>query len=363
MTIQPPAIGARLLKRLVPARDHDALLGDLFEEYQRRRSVLWYGLQILAAIVVGSRKDIRTHRLLTLGAIGVGVASLVLYFYAGGMAFNVVLRRLNEGILVGNHWIYWRPQPPRFTVHLLPLLFLHFGFLVSGWVIGQLYRAHGITFVVAFATFVQLTISQPPRFAGRLLKRLVPGQDHDVLIGDLNEEYQRGRSTTWYLLQILAAIVVGTWRDLRANPLVAVRAAVTGVVAQLLVVFCWGWLLEVFTGAGFMWGGRWIGLPWFYHWPYASSLDRIMYGLWIVGELMIGWLIVRLHRGHSVMTVLAFSCVMFAIRAETYFKIAFVMGPQPFVRGLSSAMVIGQISETLLLILGGYLATRRPGVA
>jgi hypothetical protein len=60
------------------------------------------------------------------------------------------------------------------------------------------------------------------------------------------------------------------------------------------------------------------------------------------------------------MTVLAFSCVTFAFRADTYFKIAFLVGPQPYVRELSYAMVSGQISETLLLILGGYFATRRP---
>jgi hypothetical protein len=153
---QRKPFAARLLKRLVPAQDHDALLGDLHEERQRGRSRVWYIVQILAAIVVGSWKDIRTHRLLTLGSIGIGVASLVLYFYAGGMAFNFAERRLYDGILIDNHWIYWRPQPATFSVHLLPLLFFFFVFLVSGWVIGRLSRAHGITFVVAFAVFLQL---------------------------------------------------------------------------------------------------------------------------------------------------------------------------------------------------------------
>jgi hypothetical protein len=57
-------------------------------------------------------------------------------------------------------------------------------------------------------------MTQPPAFAARLLKRLVPAQDHDVLLGDLCEEYQRGRSLAWYWAQILAATVVGSWKDL-----------------------------------------------------------------------------------------------------------------------------------------------------
>jgi hypothetical protein len=153
---QTTPFAARLLQRLIPSQDHGALLGDLHEERQRGRSTVWYIAQILAAIVLGVWKDIRTHRLRTLGAIGIGVASLVLYFYPVGMAYNFVERRLYDGILIDNHWIYWRPQPASFTVHLFPLLFFHSAFLVSGWVIGRLYRAHGITLVVAFATFVQL---------------------------------------------------------------------------------------------------------------------------------------------------------------------------------------------------------------
>ena len=38
-SVQPPQFAARLLKRLVPAQNHEALLGDLCEEYQRRRSL------------------------------------------------------------------------------------------------------------------------------------------------------------------------------------------------------------------------------------------------------------------------------------------------------------------------------------
>jgi hypothetical protein len=145
----------------VPTLDHDALVGDLSEEYQHGRSTAWYWLQILVAIVVGSWKDIRTHRLLTLRAIGIGIATVALYFAAIVWADNG-LRYLRDGILVGDHWIYWRPyqfMPIDVSIQLMlyvDLVVLHVGFLISGWVIGRLHREHGITFGIAFATFIQL---------------------------------------------------------------------------------------------------------------------------------------------------------------------------------------------------------------
>jgi hypothetical protein len=154
---QRTPFAARLLKRLVPTLDHEALLGDLQEERQRGRSKAWYIFQILAAIVVGCWKDIRTHRLLALRAIGIGIAALVLYFFAAGALLDFVQRRLYDGILVGNHWIYWRERPQSwiFVRYVVPV-WVHIGFLVSGWVIGRLHRDHGITFAIAFGAFVQL---------------------------------------------------------------------------------------------------------------------------------------------------------------------------------------------------------------
>ena len=96
-----------------------------------------------------------------------------------------------------------------------------------------------------------MTLRQPPRSAGRLLKRLVPTQDHDILLGDLCEEYQRGRSIVWYWLQILAAIAIRSLKDVRANPLVAARAVITGLLAQMLLLPAFSPLQNVLTGAGF----------------------------------------------------------------------------------------------------------------
>jgi hypothetical protein len=74
---------------------------------------------------------------------------------------------------------------------------------------------------------------QPPVFATWLLKQLCSGQYSDALAGDLVEEYQRGRSESWYWRQVLVAIVgynrggknmtvISKWRNLVALTAVAV---------------------------------------------------------------------------------------------------------------------------------------------
>src|SRR5262245_47576666 len=133
-----------------------------------------------------------------------------------------------------------------------------------------------------------MTIRQPPRFAGRLLKRLVPAQDHDALLGDLNEEYQRGRSVGWYCLQIVAAIVVGSWRDIRSHCTLAVRATVVGFVAFLLLGVANDVFRHVLTGGGFVWHGAWIGLPWYWHHPYSWSFYATIRAQSIVSPVLLG---------------------------------------------------------------------------
>jgi hypothetical protein len=160
MTIsQPPAFPARLLKRLVPAQDHDALLGDLSEEYQRRRSLSWHWLQILAAIVVGSWKDTRAHWVLTLRAIAVGAA---LFWMAGLLHLRDRLAYFQVELIYGSsnrphHWLsVFGPHTLVFSGLIFVVLFS-----ASGWVIVRLHRAHGIALMMPFtAVIAALTLTE-----------------------------------------------------------------------------------------------------------------------------------------------------------------------------------------------------------
>jgi len=199
-----------------------------------------------------------------------------------------------------------------------------------------------------------MTINQPPRFAGRLLQRLVPAQDHDVLLGDLCEEYRRGRSAAWYWLQVLAAIAVGSWKDIRANKLVAVRAGLVGVGLIILSAPTSVALQHILTGAGFLWHGIWIGLPRYWRYPYPSSYFVVLQTCFLVFDLCVGWIVVRLHRSHGLTMV--FACC----GAAAAFRVALLA---PHLQMLPLGVLSGQLLEWLLLMLGGSLATRRPEVA
>jgi hypothetical protein len=209
-----------------------------------------------------------------------------------------------------------------------------------------------------------MTTLKPPPFAARLLERLVPGQDHEALLGDLTEECQRRGSVPWYCRQILAAIIVGSLKDIRAHTLVAARAIVTGLISQLLLVVVTLQLKNVLTGAGVTWGDRWIGLPWYWHWPYAFwSFALIVQAIMFAGYVMIGWLIVRLHRGHGVTMVLTYCVVLWALRFAALAQFAPLTSPHPHIPSLWVPVVNGLIGESLFLIVGGYIATRPSRVA
>jgi len=205
-----------------------------------------------------------------------------------------------------------------------------------------------------------MTIEQRTPFAARLLKRLVPAQDHDALLGDLNEERERGRSTAWYFTQILAAVLVGSWRDIRGHKIIAARAIVIGLVAKLLLSLTTAALMSVLTGWGFMLGGRWIGLPWYFRFPYSSSLEWTVAVVAIGGDVVVGWLVVRFNRDHGVGLLLACAVALCLLRFAFLAQIAIVRGSPAQVLALSSAALMGTIRQGLLMLGGGYLASRRP---
>jgi len=54
-----------------------------------------------------------------------------------------------------------------------------------------------------------MNVRTPPRTATWLLKHLGPRYRRDSLVGDLLEEYQQGRTRTWYWRQTGVAVLLG----------------------------------------------------------------------------------------------------------------------------------------------------------
>jgi hypothetical protein len=202
-----------------------------------------------------------------------------------------------------------------------------------------------------------MTVNQPPQFAGRLLKRLVPARDHDALLGDLCEEYQRRRSMSWHWLQILAAIVVGSWKDTRAHWVLALRAIAVGValfpVAGLLHLRDRLAYLQVELIYGLSnQPHRWLGILG----PHTFIFSELMS---VVGFAVTGWLIVRLHRTHGIALAMPFTAVIAALTLTDFLRQALLM-PAWRSRGVFLLLLRGATSVAFLvsILLGGYLATR-----
>ena len=75
--------------------------------------------------------------------------------------------------------------------------------------------------------------THPPSLATKLLEAFVPPRTSDALLGDLIEQYARGRSRAWYWRQVLLALVICAGDDVRRRKLQAVSAIIIGCVTSL----------------------------------------------------------------------------------------------------------------------------------
>jgi hypothetical protein len=148
---RPPALPRRLLERFVP--HHTALAGDLEEEHRYRRSAWWYWHQALAAIAIHITAGILVDKLATIRAIASGWTALWLFSFVG-----VEINRFMSGWLLDRLiLLFWtHPFPMMWATQLWFRPALALGFLVSGWVVGQLHHSNRSAMVVAFTATVLL---------------------------------------------------------------------------------------------------------------------------------------------------------------------------------------------------------------
>ena len=143
--------------------------------------------------------------------------------------------------------------------------------------------------------------SHPPIVATWLLEHLRSGRENESLAGDLMEDYGRGRSNAWYWRQVLAAIVMSLYEEVRAHVFLAIKATFTGWAAQFLFQFvAWG-LLSRFH----LWLPLLHKLPLFFGYGIAASLTWLI--LWTPIWVGSGWSVGKLYRSHLVGMVLLFS--------------------------------------------------------
>lgn len=145
--------------------------------------------------------------------------------------------------------------------------------------------------------------SRPPALATWWLEHVRFGVTNDFLIGDLVEEYGRGRSTSWYWKQVVAAFVVNFVREVRTQPLLAARTVASVWSVWYLYGFVFRSSLQKLTiplppTIGFMWllagCGAWAGA---------------------------GWIVARLHREHETAMVLLFATAVLLWKLPWFYQL------------------------------------------
>jgi len=131
-----------------------------------------------------------------------------------------------------------------------------------------------------------VTASSLPTVATWLMKRI---GTNEALIGDLVEEYHRRQSRTWYWRQTLAAILMGSYRDVRSNKLLAFRALLVGWALS------WVFFRIVFFPLADL--DEWLfvrGIADIRSWWPKGPIPYFVVGSF--GCIGIGWVIARFHR-------------------------------------------------------------------
>jgi hypothetical protein len=130
-----------------------------------------------------------------------------------------------------------------------------------------------------------------PTVATWLLTHLAPSTPESVL-GDLQEEYQAGRSAGWFYRQVLRAIVTGLRRDLGAHPFLALRAVITGWTVLLLIFALLGdRAAETIAEYGWNWSRYRDGYGAGLWWPFWIAASVVSYS----GFAISAGAVARLH--------------------------------------------------------------------
>ncbi len=200
---------------------------------------------------------------------------------------------------------------------------------------------------------------RPLALANWLLTHFAPSTPGAVF-GDLQEEYESGRSPGWYWRQTVRVIVRGSVKEIVNHPFLGLRAVTTGWITLLIVFslgdlaadaiakFFWGWTRDVGYGTG-------------YWWPFHVSATIVSYAGFAISTLAV----VRLHRNRAMPMVLAYLCSVIAALAVSAAIAAWLVRPTPlphtlfyFVSvGLPYVWRSGFVLVPVVIVLSGLLGT------
>jgi hypothetical protein len=205
-----------------------------------------------------------------------------------------------------------------------------------------------------------MSASQPPRFATWLLHHLASSPRPESLAGDLIEQYRHGHSAAWYWRQVLAAILAGVTRDIRAHKLLALRAVAIGWFLYILFSFPVIWL----TGAIGVWMREWL----------AATGRYTFWGVWLSSHLpgalfvyvacaISGWIVARLHQTHVVAMVSLYgaSVALFEYGMAGWMFARHGLPSVPEPQAVLVLPLVLTVGRPVSILLGGLWALRSDG--
>jgi hypothetical protein len=145
-----------------------------------------------------------------------------------------------------------------------------------------------------------MTSERPPAIAVWLLQRFAASTWSDALVGDLVEEYGRGRSRAWFWRQAVAVIAANVRMEIAGHKLLAVRAIVAGFASFALFTMLMVRLAMVVIAP------RIPASWWAFHAAAPRPVDVIAAVLMCVASFGSGWVVGRLHRAHHAAMFLAY---------------------------------------------------------
>jgi hypothetical protein len=188
--------------------------------------------------------------------------------------------------------------------------------------------------------------TQPPRIATWLLRHLGCSSNNDVVIGDLNERHRHGRSRLWYWRQATTAILISFFKEIWTHKLLTIRAVALGwavdAVSRHSIKLTWRSLFALTSWSKF-WLHNWITMA------MVTVVPQVF--LW---SMLLGWLVVALHRRHRTSMVLA-NAVYFSYFAATHVRLVYIwlIAHRLTYRGDALAFEIVSIVMPIGILIGG----------
>ena len=110
--------------------------------------------------------------------------------------------------------------------------------------------------------------SGPPTLATWLMTRFVSGEKRESLVGDLIEQYRRGRSSGWYWRQAISAIITSFTAEAWRHKVLAICVVAVGMYLPDIYMF----IMQV---SGLRWLDRWH--PPLMNWLLKAELDGVFF--------------------------------------------------------------------------------------